>query len=243
MWRVGGVDTAGANAVKQKYGYDVGAGSATVDADGKLVGDKEGYVTLTATSKTDPTKKITVTIVVAKNVTAIRTPLKTLYFKKSGKAAFTPAVAFDGRDRDGKAWGYGQTAKVYRKVVSGADKVKVNAKTGKVTPKKTGTAKVTVKALNGKGVTIIVKVVKKAKKLTKAAFKKPPKSLAKGKTKILKLKLTTAKATNLKVTFKSSKPSVLKVDKAGKLWAVKKGKAKITVKAGGKSKTVIIKVK
>jgi uncharacterized protein YjdB len=34
------------------------------------------------------------------------------------------------------------------------------------------------------------------------------------------------------VTFSSSKPSILKVDKAGKLTALKKGKAKITVKIG-----------
>jgi uncharacterized protein YjdB len=34
------------------------------------------------------------------------------------------------------------------------------------------------------------------------------------------------------VTFKSSKPKIVRVDKAGKLTALKKGKAKITVKIG-----------
>jgi hypothetical protein len=36
---------------------------------------------------------------------------------------------------------------------------------------------------------------------------------------------------------------VLKVDKAGKLYAVKKGKAKITIKAGGKHKIITVVVK
>jgi uncharacterized protein YjdB len=36
---------------------------------------------------------------------------------------------------------------------------------------------------------------------------------------------------------------VLKVDAAGKITALKKGKAKITVKIGGKKATVTIKVK
>jgi hypothetical protein len=33
------------------------------------------------------------------------------------------------------------------------------------------------------------------------------------------------------------------VDKAGKLYALKKGTAKITVKAGGKSQVITVKVK
>jgi uncharacterized protein YjdB len=69
---------------------------------------------------------------------------------------------------------------------------------------------------------------------------KPPKTIKAGQTKILKVNLAPSKATNLSVTFKSSKPAVLKVDKAGKLYAVKKGTATITVKAG--SKTVKVKV-
>jgi uncharacterized protein YjdB len=36
------------------------------------------------------------------------------------------------------------------------------------------------------------------------------------------------------VAFESSKPKILKVDKAGKLTALKKGKAEITVKIGNR---------
>jgi uncharacterized protein YjdB len=126
----------------------------------------------------------------------------------------------------------------------GASIVSVNRATGKITARKIGTAKITATALNGKAkIQFTVKVVKKTIKLKKVAFTKPPKTLAKGKTAVLKVKLTPAKATGVKVTFKSSKPSIIKVDKAGKLYAVAKGKAKITVKAGGKQKTITITVK
>jgi uncharacterized protein YjdB len=50
-----------------------------------------------------------------------------------------------------------------------------------------------------------------------------------------------AKATGLAVAFTSSKPSVLAVDKAGRVTAKKPGQATIRVKAGGK--TVSLKVK
>jgi uncharacterized repeat protein (TIGR02543 family) len=170
------------------------------------------------------------------NATAIRSPLNTLYLKKGN--TITPPVAFDG-----KAWSYGQTAKLTW--TSGNPKVAtVNKTTGKITAKNVGTAKITATVLNGKAkITFTVKVVKKALKLKKVAFIKPPKSLAVGKTKILKVKLTSPKATDLNITFKSSKPSVIQVDKAGKLYALKKGTAKITVKAGGKSQVITVKVK
>jgi hypothetical protein len=68
-------------------------------------------------------------------------------------------------------------------------------------------------------------------------------TIQKGKTKQLKLKVIPAKATDLKVTFKSNKKKIVSVDKAGMLTALKKGKAKITVKVGNKTfaKTVTVK--
>jgi uncharacterized repeat protein (TIGR02543 family) len=174
------------------------------------------------------------------SVTAIRSPLNTLYLKK-GKT-ITPPVAFDGKDVNGKAWGYGQTAKLTW--TSGDPKVAtVNKTTGKITAKKVGTTKIIAKSLDGKSYQFTVKVVNKALALKKVTFTKPPTSLAVGKTKILKVKLTSAKATGVNITFKSSKPSVIQVDKAGKLFALKKGTAKITVKAGGKSQVITVKVK
>jgi uncharacterized protein YjdB len=217
---------------------------AKINERGDLTGVSEGTVTLTATSKTDPSKKITIKVTIAKNVTAIRSSLNTLYLVK-GKA-FTPPVDFDGKDANGKAWsykGYGASPKLTW--TSGKPSIAtVNKTTGKITPKKTGTAKITAISLNGKAkITFTVKVVKKATKLKKVAFTNPPKSLAKGKTKILKIKAIPVKGTNVKVTFKSSKPSVIQVDKAGKLFAIKKGKAVVTAKVGGKKVKVKVTVK
>jgi uncharacterized protein YjdB len=75
-------------------------------------------------------------------------------------------------------------------------------------------------------------VVGKATALKKVSLVKPPGSLKKGKTKILTIKLSPKTATDVKVTYKSSKPKIIKVDKAGKITALKKGKATITVKCG-----------
>jgi hypothetical protein len=216
---------------------------AKIDENGDLVGVGEGTATLTATSVADPGKTISITVTIAKNVTKIRSQLQTLYLKK-GKA-LTPPVDFDGKDAKGKAWaykGYGNAPKLTW--TSSKPKIaKVNPATGKITPLKKGTAKITATALNGIKYTFTVKVVTKTTKLKKLTLIKPPKTIKSGQTKILKVKLTPGKATNQKVTFKSKKTAVLKVDKAGKLYAIKKGTAKITVKSGGKSKVITVVVK
>jgi hypothetical protein len=128
--------------------------------------------------------------------------------------------------------------------------VKVSAG-GKVKGLKTGRSVITVRASSGKTLTINVRVVKKKKALTSLKISKP-KALAlnkkKGKawvikpggTVIIRPKIVSKKSTNIAVSFVSSAPKVVKVDKAGKLWPQKKGKAVITVKAkqkGGKTKT------
>jgi len=209
---------------------------ARIDANGNIVGASEGKVTLTARTKGGKTYSITVTI--AKNVSKIRTPLTKLYLKK-GKA-MTPPVCADSVDATTKK---ADTAAKLEWASSNAKVAAVNQATGKITPKKPGTVTITATALNGKKLTIKVYVVEKAKELSKLSLIKAPKKMAKGKTAQLKVKVTSAKATNLLVKFKSSKSSVVKVDKAGKLTALKKGKAKITVSIGKKKYTKIITVK
>jgi VCBS repeat-containing protein len=167
----------------------------------------------------------------AEPVTKISTPLKTVYLKRG--ASFTiPVVAYSS---DGKSTELTWT--------SGNEGVATVNQSGKVTAKKKGAAKITAKARNGKSVTVTVNVVDKAKKPLKLTITGTPKSLKIGKTAQLKVKITPASATNLNVTFKSSKPGVLKVDKAGGLTAKKKGRAIITVKAGDKTakKTITVK--
>jgi uncharacterized protein YjdB len=166
------------------------------------------------------------------NVKAIRTPLRTLYIQK-GKLLTAPIV-LDGPDgkpqTDALTW-----------TSSKPEIAAVNAK-GKITAKRAGSAIVTVKASNGVSLKITVKVVKKAVKL-KSFTVKAPKSLKANATYQTKITLKQKKATNVKITFKSSKPGVIQVDKAGKLTALKKGTAKITITAGTKKLVKTIKVK
>jgi uncharacterized repeat protein (TIGR02543 family) len=94
-------------------------------------------------------------------------------------------------------------------------------------------------------ITVTAKWTKKVIQVKSFTVKGVPRShvLKKGKTAYLKVKISPANATVTKIVFKSSKPSVLSVNKKGKLKAVKKGKATITVKVGNKSQKIKIQVK
>jgi hypothetical protein len=211
------------------------SGVARIDAGGNLIAVGEGTVMLTATATDGSGKNETVTVTIAKRVTAVRTPLTTIYLKKGTN--LTPPVCADSIDAQGKA---DTKAKLTYK--SGNPKIATVDAKGKIKAKGKGKATITITALNGKSTKIKVNVVVKAKKLKKLALKKAPKSIKLGKTAQLKLKLNPATATNLKIKFKISGKSI-KVDPAGKITAVKKGKSKITVSAGGKKTTQTIIVK
>jgi uncharacterized protein YjdB len=205
---------------------------ATVDASGKVTGKAEGTTTVIASvNALSGVKTAACAVTVTKLVTKVTTPLNTVYMKK-GASLTIPVIAYSSD---------GTTAKLTW-ASNNDDIATVNA-SGKVTARKEGTAKITANALNGRGVTVTVKVVEKAKKPTKISITGAPKTLKKGKTAQLAVKVTPTTATNLNITFKSSKPAILSVDKAGKLTAKKKGKSTITVRAGGKSAKQTIAVK
>jgi len=105
------------------------------------------------------------------------------------------------------------------------------------------TAKITVTSDNGMSKVFTVKVVKAAVKATGVSVSKPPTTMKVGDSKVLKVKISPAKATGAVATFKSSKSAIVSVDKAGKVTALKKGTAKITVKACNKSTVITITVK
>jgi uncharacterized protein YjdB len=196
-------------------------GVATVSADGTAKGVGEGTAIITATAGG---KQAVCELTVMKPVTKILTPLKTISLKL--KAAVTlPVVSY------GKA---GATAAKLAWASGNPSVATVDAATGKITAKKAGTAKVTATALNGKALTVTVKVAKKAKALSKVTLTKPPKTLKKGKAAQLRLKVSPSGAAYRPVVFRSSKPGVVAVDKAGTLTALKKGKAVITVKVGSR---------
>ena len=123
-----------------------------------------------------------------------------------------------------------------------ADKKIATVKDGVVTPVAPGTVKITVKTQNRKKASVKVKVTGIApKKVT--LNKSGTVILKKGNTLTLKATLSPKGARNA-LTWTTSNKNVAKVSASGKVTALKKGTAKITVKtANGKSTNVMIRVK
>jgi uncharacterized protein YjdB len=184
----------------------------------------EGSVVITAAARDGGGRSASVTIKVVRNVTKIRTPLRKVFIQK-GKSLKLPVVTDDGNT--------GVKAKLRWK--SSKPKALRVSQSGKITAAKRVAKRtsvtVTATAENGRKLKIKVTVTPKAQALKKVTAKFPGKMKA-GKAYQLKIKLKKATATGVKIMFKSSKPGVVKVDKAGRLTALKKGKARITVKAG-----------
>ena len=109
--------------------------------------------------------------------------------------------------------------------------------TGKIVAKKAGKATITV-TVNGKKATVKVSVVDPCTSVkVQSAL-----TLKAGKSAKLKV-TTTPKTTGQKAAFKSSNKKVATVDSKGKVKALKKGTAKITVTVGKQKATCTVKVK
>ena len=109
--------------------------------------------------------------------------------------------------------------------------------TGKIVAKKAGKATITVTA-NGKKATVKVSVVDPCTRV------KVQRALTLKAGKSAKLKVaTTPKTTGQKATFKSSNKKVATVDSKGRVKALKKGTAKITITVGKQKATCTVKVK
>ena len=119
-------------------------------------------------------------------------------------------------------------------------KVATVDKNGVVTAVKKGTVTITAKTSGGKKATCKVTVKVPA---TKVKLNKTKATVAKGRTLTLKATMTPSSSTD-KLTWTSSNKKVATVDKNGKVKALKKGTATITVKtASGKKATCKITVK
>ena len=114
------------------------------------------------------------------------------------------------------------------------------SKQGVVTPRRPGTAVITVSTHNGKTAKATITVKKAPRKVT--LNKSDTVSLAKGKK--LKLKATLPEGTASALTWTSSRPKVASVDQKGNVKALKKGTAVITVATfNGKTAKVTVTVK
>lgn len=149
-------------------------------------------------------------------------------YHASGKPSYSGAVKWKSSDR----------------------RVATVTKSGKIKAKRTGTVKITVTSVNrnksGKKVSTSIKVrvvAKKAKAKVTSVSAKVPTTLRVGQAAYVTGKYKSAKATSVKVTYSSSKPSIVSIDKIGRIEAKAKGEAKITIKAGSKTKTYRVKVR
>lgn len=196
----------------------------------------------TATPTVKPTEKPTATPTVKPSEAPTATP----------SAEPTTVAVTDVKPNVTKiTLGAGETFKIIAEVTpaNATDKVLTyqtskssvaTVKNGKIKAKKKGSATITVTAANGTKATIVVKVKNKPKKV---ALKAKSKTLKKGSTVTLKAKLPKGTA-SYKMTWSSNNKKVATVTKNGQVKALKKGKAKITVKTfNGKKATCIIKVK
>lgn len=202
---------------------------ATVNSAGLVTAKKRGTAVITATSVRKPelykTCKVTV------KVPAARIIISSKEYIKKGKTRSLYATLTPSDTTDKITWSSSN-----KKVAQ------VNTK-GKVKGLKPGTATITAKTSSGKKDTCKVKIVKKTVKAKKIKISKKAISIKKGNTQILKVTASPSYSTDTR-SFKSSKPSVAKVDKNGVVTAIKKGKAVITVKtSSGKKVTCKVTVK
>ena len=192
---------------------------------GKITAKKLGRATITA--KTTSGKKVTCKVHVVKKATkstAVKLNKKTLIIKKGGRYDIVP-----------KMTPYNSTDIVKWK--SSNKKVVTVDAFGTVIGKKGGTATITAKTTSGKKYTckVKVKVAAKKVKLDKAKL-----TMKKGKMAKLKAVKTPSDSTDT-LKWSSSNKKVVTVDKNGRLKAVKKGTATVTVKTSG-GKTAVCKV-
>jgi alpha-L-fucosidase 2 len=121
---------------------------------------------------------------------------------------------------------------------------------GIITAKKSGKVTISVTSNRadaaGKNVSASIKVTvvsKKPKSKVTKVTASVPKTISAGAVAYITGKYSSSKATGVKVTYVSSDVSVAEVDSVGRILARAVGTVKITVKAGGKSRTYTVIVK
>jgi uncharacterized protein YjdB len=201
---------------------------ATVDANGVVKGVAAGSATITVTT-VDGAKTANCKVTVVSPVTSVETAQATVYLKKGASATLGAAAVTSNGSTAKLTW------KTSNKTVASIDD------SGKVKALKAGKATITATADNGKLARITVNVGGKAPASVSAVNVPPAFSMNAGDT----LKLNTApKPSNAQgvITFKSDDKSVLTVSEAGRLKAIKKGTATITIDLGGKKARLTVTV-
>jgi uncharacterized protein YjdB len=198
---------------------------ATVSKKGKVTALEVGTAKITV--KTDNGKKASCT------VTVKPAPTKVKLNKTKATLGVKEKLPLEAAVSPSKAY----TTLTWK---SSDKAVAAVSKQGVITPKKPGTAVVTLTTHNGKTAKATITVKKAPRKVT--LNKSDTVSLAVGKK--LKLKATLPEGTASALTWTSSAPKVASVDQKGNVKALKKGTAVITVETfNGKTAKVTVTVK
>lgn len=201
---------------------------ATVSKDGKVKAVAAGTAKITAKSASG--KKAVCTInVVRKKISAISVKLNRQKLSvQSGEILQLQATTSPAKSTDTLKW------KSSNKKIAGVDQ------NGVVTIKRSGKAKITVKIKNGKKAVCEITVTQPAQAVT---LNKTAVTMKVKQTLKLKASMKPSDATS-RLKWTSSNKKIATVDKKGKVTAVKKGKAVITVKTdNGRKATCKITVK
>jgi uncharacterized protein YjdB len=223
---------APANATNKTVTWTTSDAKVATVSNGTVTAVDKGTATITAKAG-DKTAACTVTVNAPQTENKVPAKKVTLSSKKvyvvKGKSVTVQATVTPSNTTDKVTW-------------STSNKKIATVKNGKITAKKKGTATITAKA-GSKKATVKVTVASKATKSTKVTLNKKKATLKVKKTLTLKATMKPAKSTDT-LKWSSSNKKVAKVDKFGKVTAVKKGTATITVKtSSGKKATCKITVK
>ncbi|MBQ4058687.1 MAG: Ig-like domain-containing protein [Lachnospiraceae bacterium] len=199
---------------------------ATVTADGVVKAVAVGTANITATTVNGKSATCKVMVIVPATKLYLNQNLKI----KKGDTLQLTATVLPADSTDKLTWKSSNTKKV------------TVSETGKIKAVATGSATITVTSESGKKATCKVTVEKKAVKATKVTIKKTSKTMKVGDVKQLKLTVKPSRTTE-KISFKSSKKSVVSVAKNGVMTAKKPGKATITATVGKKKASITITVK
>ena len=210
---------------------------ATVSSKGQIVAKKKGTATITVTSKSNSKAKATCKITVKdviKKITVSNSVSNTVAVRIGKTLTLKTKLEPSG------AGSKKLTFKSNKKSVATVDKK------GKIKAKKAGTAKITIKAVEGKAkATITVKVPAKNKVVKSVAVSPASKTVNVGE----KFKVTAAvspkNAAVKLVSYKSSNTKVAEVDSKGNVTAKAAGTAAITVTTldGNKKASCAVTVK
>ena len=201
---------------------------ATVDAGGVVRGVAQGSATITVTTD-DGGKTAKCKVTVVSPVTSIEAAQTSVYLKKGASAALSVAAITPDGSKAILTW------KTSNKSVVSVDK------NGKVKALKAGTATITAEADNGKSIKITVSVGGKAPVSVSASNVPAAFSMNTGDTLKLNVSVKPSNAQGV-ITFKSGNTNILTVNEAGRLNAIKKGTAKITITLGSKKAVLTVTV-